>query len=214
MRLVVAELEDVIASTAHVRADALAVACAALGLPPPPDRARAAGLGVDDAAAIVAREVAPDDATLPTLLALAAEREAADRIAREARLRPGALAFVAACAAEGRFGIVTRARRVVAASLVAAAGLEEGLAFLWCADDRARDGAAAVARAVARAVAAQRPFGPRRAVVLADRADWLAAGAAAGARTVAVPAAPPDLTPDATWVNFQDRVPSDLDDPG
>ncbi|MFO0268924.1 MAG: hypothetical protein ACK53W_00085 [Gemmatimonadota bacterium] len=210
MRLVVAELEDVIASTAHVRADALAVACAALGLPPPPDRVQGAGLGVDDAAAIVARAVAPDDATLPTLLALAAEREAASRLARESRLSPGALAFVAACAAEGRFGIVTRARRAVAESLVAAAGLEEGLAFLWCADDRARDGAPAVARAIA----AQRPFGPRRAAVLADRADWLATGAAAGARTVAIPAAPPDVTPDATWLNFQDRVPSDLDGPG
>ena len=207
MRVVVAEFERVLADTAATRAEAWRAACRAAGVGLPSDDLLALAVRdtTEEAAARLATALAPDDGGLSALLALAAERDATSRFARGVQLRAGAAAFVTACASEGRVGIVSRASRVIVATALALAGLEEVVAFVWSADDRARDGAAAVSRALGTA-----PRGARLAV-LGDRADWLAAAAGAGARRIAVPDAPPEVTPDATWDSFQGRVPRDLD---
>lgn len=192
MRLVICELASVLVHTADAEAEAGA------------------------AAERVVAPMAPDDPARTALKSLARDREWASRLSGAVQVRAGATGFVAACAAEGRVGVVTRLPRRAAEGLVSRAGLEALLAFVWCADDRAADGAAAVTRAIAEGRArwsvAGRPGHPApRVAVLADAREWLAAARAAGARAIAVPDAPPGVTPDAVWASFQGRRPSDLD---
>lgn len=204
------EFEQVMALTAGLRVSALDAACAALSLPAPTAewRVMAPTATTDELAARVAAAVAPDDPALPALLALHLDREMRHRTDRGVQLRDGVTRFLEDCALEGRVGVVTRAPRAVVAPALTLAGLDPLLRFVWCGDDRAGVGAAAVGRAVA-----EHGRMARSVTLLADRADWLAAGAAAGARTIAVPSAPPEVTPAASWDNFTGRVPRDLDGP-
>lgn len=210
MRLVLLEFEQVIAETAGLRVAALEATCAALSLPAPASavRARAPWATTDELAALVAADSAPSDEALPAVLALHLEREFRGHIARGVRLRDGIVPFLEQCALDGRVGVVTRAIRATVAPVLSVAGLEPMIRFLWCADDRARDGATAVVNAIG-----EHGRQARTVAVLADRADWLLAAATAGARAIAVPSAPPEVTPAASWDNFTGRVPSDLDAP-
>lgn len=230
MRLVVVELDQVVFEAGAARADALVAACLALQLPPPAPAllADAATCTAGESAARHVQAIAPDDATLGDLLTLAVERESVARLAVQARVRAGAAALLTACAAEGPVGALTRLPRAVATTAITRAGLQDLWAFVWCADDRhavaadgSADGAAAphvAIHAVDRDVAALRrardtwtPRGVRRWTAIGDRPDRLVAARGLGATIIAVPVAPPEVTPDATWDNFLGRTPGDLD---
>jgi phosphoglycolate phosphatase-like HAD superfamily hydrolase len=236
VRLVLLELEHVIFDAPDARAEALAAACASLGLPPP-DAGLRAGAHVataDELARAMATRHAPDDATLADLLLLATRREGAGRLLERARLRSGAAPFLWACASEGPLAAITRLPRSVASALLERAALTDALAVLRCADDpgpRPTSGAV-IDPTVSDVIATWRARGVRRVTALVDRHDRLAAAARAGARTIAVPGLPPaaaahvmpdpsdggavgvvQVTPDATWDTFQGRVPIDLDAP-
>lgn len=125
------------------------------------------------------------------------------------RLRPGAYDYAAACAARGRFAVVSRAPRPVLQLLLERTGLDEWCTFAWSRDDRAADPAQAIAEAVTR----HRAIAGREAPVqvLAASAPWLAAAHAAGVSARAVPRRPDDLAPEVKcegpWDNFLGRTP-------
>jgi beta-phosphoglucomutase-like phosphatase (HAD superfamily) len=206
VHLVVFELDPVLVDGRGARAAALRAACAVHDIPISPlvtDR-MLGGPAERAANAVLAASGRHDDA-LGALLTLTAERLRHDGDA--GALRAGAPAFVAAAAAEGRVGIITREPRHRAEALLASAGIADFAAFVWCGDDRARDVVAATRDALQRHAAMH---GAGRLTVVADDADRLVAARALGAGTVAVPVAPEEMTPDASWDSFQGRTPADL----
>jgi HAD superfamily hydrolase (TIGR01509 family) len=113
---------------------------------------------------------------------------AVEEVAKTAEPMPGAVALLAALAAEGvPAGLVSNARRRFVEPALRAAGLDDAFAVIVTADDVSRPKPAPDAYlAAAAALGAQ----PAACAVLEDSPTGLAAGRAAGAMTIGIPSLP------------------------
>lgn len=150
-------------------------------------------------------ENGPVDASLEAVRALVTERHLQQLVrAGGVTLRPGAAAFLAACAARGPVGIVSALPRPLAEGVLDGAGVGDAIAFLWCGAER---GADPWRRAAARPVGA----GRSRVAIVGDASAAVAA-ARAGFAVVHVGEGDGAALPAGTvpWPDFVGRTPDDL----
>lgn len=141
LRVVLCELEGVLADTAALRRHALRDAFAAEGIAVG-DALLPASDGMPVAAAVRDRATRAGqralDETSLDLLTMRAERAFADSLAGGISLTPGALPFVERAAAGTRLAIVTRARRREAEFILRLAGLEGAFEWVLAQEDAPR----------------------------------------------------------------------------
>jgi HAD superfamily hydrolase (TIGR01509 family) len=132
------ELEEVLADTGALRAEALerALADSGVRLPAATLRDAQAGRPLREAIELVARHAgAPLDEVELDLATLRAQRGYEERLAQGVVLQPGAAALVAHTAGRARLALVTRASRQAADTVLRLAGLDTAFAAVVTADD-------------------------------------------------------------------------------
>jgi beta-phosphoglucomutase-like phosphatase (HAD superfamily) len=127
------------------------------------------------------------DATAIELATLRAERGFADQLSHGFAITDGARELVASLAARVRLGIVTRASRRDAASMLTTAGLDFAFEFVVSADDIAEPKpATAPYEHALRALARRRAIAPPLALALEDGPAGIRSARGAGLRCLAV----------------------------
>lgn len=166
--------------------------------------AAAARLAADPAAA-PAGTGADDDPSAVALRDLETERQLQRLVLSGGlTLRPGAAAFLVACAERGPVGIVSGLPRPVSEGVLAGAGLADHVAFLWCGGE---GGSAPWRRAALRPVS-----GARRRVALVGDAGAARDAARAGFSVIVVGSATEEALPARAvrWRDYLGRSPDDL----
>jgi sugar-phosphatase len=199
--VVLFELEGVLADTAEARRAAALAALDAAGVRASDDehRALAAGLPTRDGIAVLlAAHDAPRDETAVDLATADAERRFARWLAKGATMRRGADSLVRALEGRARLGIVTRATRAEAASLLALSTIADAFEFVLCAEDAfpSKPSAAPYRAALAR-LERRRAVQPARVVALEDAVAGVRSARGAGVRAMIVGDAPAHVAMEA-----------------
>ena len=187
------ELEGVLADTRSFRQRALQETLAHDGVQlPDGDYEAVADLPVRSAvvAAFRAASVAADDVAID-LGTLRAERRFAEHLAHGFAMMDGARELVAHLAGRVRLGVVTRASRREAASILSLAGLEFAFECVISAEDASEPKpAAAPYEQALHAMSRLRPLSPALTLALEDGPAGIRSARAAGLRCLAVGALP------------------------
>ncbi len=187
------ELEGVLADTGNFRQRALQETLAQDGVRlSESDWESFADLPVRSAviAALATAAATPDEITID-LATLRAERRFAEFLAHGFTMVDGARELVAHLAGRARLGVVTRATRREAASILALAGLEFAFECVVGSDDvtEPKPSAAHYEHAL-RAMSRLRPLNPTAVLALEDGAAGIKSARGAGVRCLAVGALP------------------------
>ncbi|HEY9230185.1 MAG TPA: HAD-IA family hydrolase [Gemmatimonadaceae bacterium] len=196
------ELEGVVFETRELRYASVRDALIARAIEPPPsfDANTIAGLTQREAVALglAVAEVEADD-VLIDLMMHAADRAFSARLSMGGVLiRPGARAFLEEAAITARLGVVTRANRADADTMLRLSGLESAFVVTVCADDTfdPKPSPDCYELAIGR-LERLRPVTPGAALALEDSAAGLRAARAAKLRSIAIGPVPAHVAMEA-----------------